>query len=144
MYANKREEQIQTVAISGHHYNCDNMRFYALLKSLTLEGPVWTWMEPFGTVLDGRGAFMALVVHYKGDSTQNYNKELAYKSIKGAIYYQGKCKNFSFDQYISIQQKAYSSLERLDEPVPQEKQVRIFSVESMITPCPWALLLLMW
>ena len=125
VYANEREERIQTVAVSGHHYNRDNARFYALLKSLTLEGPAWTWIERFDCASDGRGAFMALVAHYEGDSAQNYNKELAYKSVENATY-QGERRNFSFDQYISVHQRAYSSLERLDEAVPDEKQVRDF------------------
>ncbi|MGH3055021.1 MAG: hypothetical protein ACRDL7_08605 [Gaiellaceae bacterium] len=98
---------------------------YGVLKSLLLEGPGWNWIIHLDQSRDGRKAWQALKSHYEGDSNVNRNKDEAYASIASATY-QGERKNFTFETYMNIHQRAHQDLQRLGEPVPEMKKVRDF------------------
>ena len=49
--------------------------------------------------------------------------------------YAGERHNFSFDVYVAVFQKAYATLERLGEPVLEEKQVCDF-IQNIKDPSP--------
>ncbi|MGH3053398.1 MAG: hypothetical protein ACRDL7_00285 [Gaiellaceae bacterium] len=125
VYSNDMEELINTVPLRGEHYKRDNDKVYGVLKSLVLEGPGWNWIIHLDRSRDGRKAWQALRSHYEGDSNVNRNKDEAYASITRATY-QGERKNFTFETYTNIHQRAHQDLQRLGEPVPEMKKVRDF------------------
>jgi hypothetical protein len=49
--------------LTGIEYKEDNGKVFDLLKSWTLNGPAWTWMWAFNAVQNGKGSWLALVVH---------------------------------------------------------------------------------
>lgn len=125
MYSNDIEQLISTVPLRGEHYKRDNDKVYGIIKSLVLEGPGWNWIIHLDRSRDGRDAWKALKAHYEGASNLNRNKEEAYASIASAQY-QGERKNFTFETYTNIHQKAHQDLQRLNEPVSEVKKVRDF------------------
>jgi hypothetical protein len=124
-YEDPREEKSAKVLLAGPNYMIDNKRVFAIIKTLTLAGPGWSWIVKFDKKSDGRKAWLALVAHYEGTSSQNHMKELARKAIRDTEYV-GDRRNFTFDQYIQVFQKAYATLERLDDPTKPETQVTQF------------------
>ncbi|MGH3054606.1 MAG: hypothetical protein ACRDL7_06465, partial [Gaiellaceae bacterium] len=125
VYSNDIEELIHTVPLRGEHFKRDNDKVYGILKSLLLEGPGWNWIIHVDRSRDGRKAWIALKLHYEGDSNINRTKDEAYASIAAATY-QGERKNFTFETYTNIHQRAHQDLQRLGEPVPEMKKVRDF------------------
>ena len=124
-YDDPREEKSATVLLAGPNFMIDNKRVFAIIKTLTLAGPGWSWIVKFDKKSDGRKAWLALVAHYEGTSSQNHMKELARKAIRETEFV-GDRRNFSFDQYIQVFQKAYATLERLGDPTKPETQVTQF------------------
>ena len=70
----------------GEHCVTYNARVFEVLKSLTMDGPGWTFICTFNRTKDGRGAVMALRLQAEGDSATLTRKEHAYKSIHTIQY----------------------------------------------------------
>ncbi|MGH3053995.1 MAG: hypothetical protein ACRDL7_03340, partial [Gaiellaceae bacterium] len=125
VYSNDIETLINTVPLRGEQFKRDNEKVYGIIKSLVLEGPGWNWIIQLDRSRDGREAWKALKAHYEGESVLNRNKEEAYASIASAQC-QGEQRNFTFETYTNVHQKAHQDLKRLDEAVPEAKKVRDF------------------
>ncbi|MGH3054590.1 MAG: hypothetical protein ACRDL7_06385, partial [Gaiellaceae bacterium] len=121
-YENDVERLISTVPLRGEHYNRDTIQVYSILKLLVLEGPGWNWIIHLDRVRDGRAAWKALKAHYEGASVTSRTKDEAYKSIDTAQY-NGERRNFTFETYTNIHQKAHQDLLRLGEPIAEHKKV---------------------
>jgi hypothetical protein len=52
--------------LSGKMFEHNNGKVYMLLESLTIKGNYHSYMEPFQTNRNGRGAYLALFVHFEG------------------------------------------------------------------------------
>ena len=111
--------------LSGAHYVADNARVFEVLKTLTMDGPGWTFIRTFNRTKDGRGAVMALRLQAEGDSATLTRKERAYKSIE-TTQYTGPRRNFTFQQYVVKHSDAHSELEECDETMPESRKVSIF------------------
>ena len=66
-----------------------------------------------------------MIGYDEGDSSKTRNKQECYDAITKANY-QGPRRNFDFSAYVAIHQNAHQDLIRLDEPIPENKNVRDF------------------
>jgi len=72
---------------------------------------------------DGRNAWKSLMNYYKGELARTRGKQECYDTISKANY-QGPRRNFDFSTYVAIHQhQAHQDLQRLGEPVPENKKV---------------------
>jgi hypothetical protein len=56
---------------------------------------------------------------------QTRSKQECYDSIAKA-HYQGPRRNFDFNSYVHVHQQAHQDLQRLSEPIPENKKVQDF------------------
>ena len=122
-YQSEHHRLIAITPLAGAAYEEDNGKVFDLLKSWTINGPVWTWMRAHNVTRNGRQAWRALVNHFEGDAQRDCVKDAAYASIAAARYY-GEKKKFTFETYVSIHQDAYADLEQYGEIISEEKRVR--------------------
>jgi hypothetical protein len=131
VYNTVHDQLVNMAILYGAEYNMNNGVVYDLLQSLTLNGPAWSWISGYQQNRDGRGAWKALVVYYKGDAMQTHSKQECYDAINKATYQGNKC-NFDFGTYVAIHQQAHQDIMRLGEPIPENKKVRDFFKGSQI------------
>ena len=124
-YPDEHARTIGILPLTGPAFVLDNGVVFDCLKSYILAGPAWTWIQQFDRSRNGRAAWKALIEHYEGPSTQNRIKNAAYASISKARY-DGERKNFTFENYFAIHQKAHLDLETFGEPVPETRKTRDF------------------
>jgi len=122
-FPTETDEKIGRALLIGPLYNADNADMYDLLKSLSGNGPLWPFIQPFERRRDGRGAWKALIQYFEGDTMKARLKAAAYQAITKANY-QGPRRNFEFSTYVTIHQRAHQDLARYEEPVPELKKVR--------------------
>jgi hypothetical protein len=125
LFSNDIDEKIGRTMLAGPQYAADNATVFDVIKSLASTGPLQPFVQPFERTRNGRGAWKALKQYYEGDSMNTRQKNAAYKAIQKANY-QGPRRNFDFNTYVHIHQKAHQDLERYGEPVPELKKVRDF------------------
>jgi hypothetical protein len=125
IYATTHDQLAASAILNGPEYHANNGIVFDLLQSLTLNGPVWEWINNFERVRDGRGAWKALITYYEGDSMKTRTKQECYDAIAKAVY-KGNTRTFDFTTYVSIHQQAHQELLCLYEPVPENKKVRDF------------------
>ena len=64
----------------------DNKSVYRLLKSFLINTSGWTWIEPYDTMENGRGAFLAWATHYNGQGELSKRTAMAKAKIKNLFY----------------------------------------------------------
>jgi len=131
-FPTETDEKIGRAILTGPLYASDNADMYDLIKSLSGNGPLWFFIQPFERQRNGRGAWQALVNYFEGDTMKTRLKQAAYKSITKVIY-QGTRRNFEFSTYVTIYQRAHQALAKYNEPVPESKKVRDF-IEGITDP----------
>jgi len=124
-YSDEHARTIGTLHLTGAAFALDNGAVFDSLKSYILAGPAWPWIQQFDRSRNGRAAWKALAEHYEGTSSQNRIKSAAYASITKARY-DGERRNFNFEQYFTIHQKAHLDLETYGEAVPETRKTRDF------------------
>ena len=117
-------ELIRRGSQSGSTFEADNQSVWALLRHVTHGGPGWAWVMQHSITRDGRSAYLALTSHYLGDATQGRIRTRA-DTILSKTYYDGKSKNFSFEKYCEVLNRAIRDLQETGESVPMDRQVRI-------------------
>ena len=117
-------ELIRRGSHSGSTFETDNQSVWALLRHVTHGGPGWAWVMQHSITRDGRSAYLALTSHYLGDATQGRIRTRA-DTILSKTYYDGKSKNFSFEKYCEVLNRAIRDLQETGESVPMDRQVRI-------------------
>ena len=78
----------------------------------------------FARTNDGRGAYLALNAHYLGDATQGRIRTHA-DNLLSRTYFDGKSRNFTFEKYCEVLNRAIQDLADTGEQVPMDRQVRI-------------------
>jgi hypothetical protein len=111
--------------LNSPEYHINNGLVYDLLQSLTLNGPVWVWINMYQKNRDGRNAWKSLMNYYEGESARTHGKQECYDAINKATY-QGPRRSFDFSTYVAIHQQAHQDLQRLREPVLENKKVQDF------------------
>lgn len=115
----------KSTLLSGQHFKLDNATVYKELKSLVVNGPLWTYVKKFDKAENGREALLALRRQMEGDSAILTRKNQAYADITAAAY-RGERANWTFAHYIAKHQQAHNELEQCEEPVPETKKVTDF------------------
>jgi hypothetical protein len=57
---------ISQLPLTDEAYSTDNKSVYHLFKSFLINTSGWTWIEPYDTMENGHGAFLAWTSHYNG------------------------------------------------------------------------------
>jgi hypothetical protein len=95
---------------------------------LTIKGNYHSYLEPFQANRNGRGAYLALFVHFEGPNIVGMSLEEAYSQLE-KLQYTGDRMNFTFNSFVDRHVKAYSTIKRLGGPaedVTDRKKVRDF------------------
>jgi hypothetical protein len=124
-YESVDAQLVATLSLTGDDFCIDNRRVYLVLKGLVIDGPGWAFIRKFNKDQDGRGAYFALKAQAEGQSAITTRLNKAYAMIQNASY-NGRSKNFTFDKYIEIHQKAHNELLALGESISETKKVRDF------------------
>jgi hypothetical protein len=111
----------------GNHnqpaFQNDSIEVFNVIRHMTHGGLAWSWVSAFNRNKDGRNAYIALKSHYLGESYQARIKAAA-DAVLTKTYYDGQ-RSFSFEQYISVLQKAFTDMESTGEEVAEDRKIRI-------------------
>ena len=126
-YPTLDDRLIACIAHQGSMYREDNKSFYSLLKQKTIEGPYWTFVEPFEASKDGRGAYLRLYSQAEGPNTVNTRVTKAYGDMQN-LKFNGKSKNFTIDTYIQRHQACHNVLSdpEVNETITEKKKITDF------------------
>jgi len=91
-----------------------------ILKTLTIDGPGWTFIHSFNRTKDGRAAVMALRLQAEGDAAMLTRKESAYNAIS-LTRYSGPMRNFAFSSNVVKHSDAHAELLECGEPMPESR-----------------------
>jgi hypothetical protein len=122
------ERFLQTTPLEGNQYETDNGRVFELLESLLIKGTYHSYIEPYKVARDGRGGYLALIMHFEGPTVIGTSLEDSYSQLE-KLQFSGDKANFSFDNFVDKHVKAYSNIKRLgddDEVISDKKKVRDF------------------
>jgi hypothetical protein len=122
------ERFLQTTPLEENQYETDNGRVFELLESLLIKGTYHSYIEPYKVARDGRGGYMALMMHFEGPTVIGTSLEDSYSQLE-KLQFSGDKANFSFDNFVDRHVKAYSNIKRLgdeDEVISDKKKVRDF------------------
>jgi hypothetical protein len=86
-------------------YSMDNKSVYRLLKSFLVNTSGWTWIEPYDTMENGRGAFLAWTSHYNGQGKLSKHTAMAKARVKSLIYKNER--SLSFEKVLEILQSHF-------------------------------------
>ena len=84
------------------------------------------------TSRNGRAAFFSLKAHYLGPAVRNRIKTEADKTLE-TLHYVGDKRNFTLENFCAKLKQAFTILADNNEPVPEDKKIRIF-VKGMQAP----------
>jgi hypothetical protein len=88
----------------------DNKSVYHLLKSFLVNTSGWTWIEPYDTMENGCGAFLAWTSHYNGQGELSKHTAMAKARIK-SLFYKNE-HSLSFEKVMEILSKSFSTLDK--------------------------------
>ncbi len=117
----------RVILLDGPHFQIDNRRIYDELKTLLIDGPGWAFIRRFERERDGRAAVLTLKRQAEGDAASLVRKKSAYNDMRNAKW-MGPRKDFPFDKYVLVHQRAHNELLELGEPVPESQKVDAFLV----------------
>ena len=101
----------------------DSIAVFNVIRHMTHGGLAWNWVSAYNRTKNGRDAYIAFKSHYLGESYQARIKSAA-DAILTKTYYDGQ-RSFSFEQYTSVLQKAFTDMESTGEEVAEERKIRI-------------------
>jgi hypothetical protein len=120
-YESVDAQLVTTLSLTGDNFRIDNRHVYLVLKGLVIDGPGWAFIQKVNKDQDGRGAYFTLKAQAEGQSGITTHLDKAYAMIQNASY-KGRSKNFTFDKYIEIHQKAHNELLALGETISETKK----------------------
>jgi hypothetical protein len=106
-------------------FRADTTKLNNMLKPLIIEGNIWSYILPIDRGRNGRLAFETLKQQAKGPAEIEQRKNLAYASL--TTKYSAWSRQFSFNDYNNVYQKAFNKLLYLGEQVPKSKKVTLAS-----------------
>jgi hypothetical protein len=108
----------------GTYYQIDNQEVWQVIRHCTHGGPGWSWVQSHQRASDGRGAYLALKLHYLGEAYSSRIRAAADNTIDSA-YYDGKSRAFSFEKYCEVLKAAFTDIEVTGEEVSETRKVRV-------------------
>jgi hypothetical protein len=109
-FVNDAEWRMYQLPLTGEAYSMDNKSVYNLLKSFLINTSGWTWIEPYDTMENGRGAFLAWTSHYNGQGELSKHTAMAKARVK-SLFYKNEC-SLSFEKVMEILSKSFSTLDK--------------------------------
>jgi hypothetical protein len=119
------KEMIQRIPHVGPDYQTDNHSVWDVIRHVTHGGPAWDWVSHFARNSDGRSAHIALKTHYLGQTFQALIRAQADKRLENA-FYDGTSRNFTFENYCTLLQHAFTDLEAAGDPISENHKVHCF------------------
>jgi len=118
-----KQELIRRTRHEGNHFEQDNVEVWEMIRHITHGGPGWNWVSRFAKTQDGREAYFAFKQHYLGESYAQRTIASADKTIEN-LYFDGKSRNFTFEQFSAKLNKAFDELEENGEGYTEARKVR--------------------
>jgi hypothetical protein len=104
-------------------FETDTIAVFNIIRHMTHGGLAWSWVSAYNRTKNGRDAYIAFKSHYLGESYQARIKAAA-DSVLTKTYFDGQ-RSFTFEQYTSVLQKAFTDMESTGEEVAEERKIRI-------------------
>jgi hypothetical protein len=111
-----------TAALTGPQYQADNEHVMELMTAWLGSTDWWTFLRRFAPTKDGRAAWLALKAQMEGPAAVDARKKKAHLDLN-TLFYTGKSKNYTWDDYIRVRQEAHLELELLEAPVNDMRKV---------------------
>jgi hypothetical protein len=108
----------------GTYYQRDNLAVWNAIREVTHGGPAWSWVSAFARDFNGRAAYISFKTHYLGQTFQA-RLRMAADATVDTVYYDGKSRNFTFEQYSTKLKGAFSDIEATGEIVSETRKVRV-------------------
>jgi hypothetical protein len=99
-FVNDAEWCMYQLPLTGEAYSMDNKSVYRLLKSFLVNTSGWTWIEPYDTMENGRGAFLTWTNHYNGQGELSKRTAMAKARVK-SLFYKNE-RSLSFEKVTSL------------------------------------------
>ena len=129
------KEELVRRARHGNYqaYIADNEFLWGVIRRMCAEpSPAWAWVAAMKVSRDGRAAYFSLRTHYLGPAFRNRIKTEADKTLE-TLHYVGDKRNFTLENFCAKLKQAFTILADNNEPVPEDKKIRIF-VKGMQAP----------
>jgi hypothetical protein len=133
-FVDDAEQCMYQLPLTGEAYSTDNKSVYHLLKSFLINTSGWTWIEPYDTMENGHGAFLAWMSHCNGQGELSKRMAMAQARVK-SLFYKNK-RSLSFEKVMEILSKSFSTLdkdpnERYSEHQKVEKLLQCIQMPDM-------------
>ena len=125
-FVDDAERCMYQLPLTGKAYSMDNKSVYRLLKSFLVNTSGWTWIEPYDTMENGHGAFLAWTSHYNGQGELSKHTAMAKARIK-SLFYKNE-HSLSFEKVMEILSKSFSTLDK----DPDERYLEHQKVEKLL------------
>jgi hypothetical protein len=117
------EEMIARGPHTGTHFQMDNNEVWQMIRHVTHGGPGWIWVQSHQRAYDGRQAYLAIKMHYLGESYSARIRSHADNVIESA-YYDGKSRLFTFERYCEVLKSAFTDIETTGEEISETRKVQ--------------------
>lgn len=119
------DEMIARAPLQGVSFQRDNVSVWNVIRHVTHGGPAWNWVSAHQRSCNGRAAYIALKGHYLGETFTTRIRAIADGRISSA-FFDGKARNFTFENYCGVLNNAFTDLEASGETVDESRKVRMF------------------
>ena len=119
----RKLELIRRAPHTGLIFEVDNQKVFAMPKAVFFNGPMWNWIKQHSRAQNGRAAMLIIRQHHMGTAFQNRIKSAADSTLE-STFYDGKARNFTFENFTSRIQGAFTDLEENGESVSENRKVR--------------------
>ena len=124
-YHDISEDLQRTTVLSGHTYQADNEKVWHLLWATVQNSIGQHHVQPFQKAKDGRGAWMALTSVALGLDSKELRRERAMQALN-TMYYTGRTRNFSLDQYTANHIKHHATMKELGCELTEVEKCRLY------------------
>jgi hypothetical protein len=125
-FVNDTEQHLYQLSLTDKAFSMDNKLVYCLLKSFLVNTSGCTWIEPYNTMENGCGAFLAWTSHYNGQGELSKCTAMAKARIKSLFYMDEH--SMSFEKVMEILSKSLSILDK----DPNERYLECQTLEKLL------------
>ena len=137
VFATPSEREKYSYPLTGPFFREDNRQVFRLLSDRVKDQPA-TWIQPFQSQQDGRGAWMALVAHYDGGG-QKEKRIIKAEGVLENLFFNNE-HVFSFDAYAAKILRAFRTLENTPNRRTPSNQVRALLENVKINTAEFAVI----
>ena len=119
-FADEEERRMYQYRLDSAQAEEENRQVYRFLKGYLMDSQAYSYMEPFDSTEDGRGAFLAVHKFYSGDGERS--KRVSHALSKKEDLYYVKEASFAFEKFASSATSVMATLDRSADDRLSEKQ----------------------